>query len=118
MKYNSARIRFQTSQRLSVWLRLPVLLAFLFATTLMAAKLSDDLQRVPPSAMVDVIVQFTGAPTADDLQAIGRSGGALKRHLPNINGALFTLPGAALQGISRNPHVLYLSPDRRLSGSL
>src|SRR4051812_18548229 len=118
MKHHFAIIRFQTSQHLSVWLRVPVLLAFLFATNLVAARLSDDLQRVPPGAMVDVIVQFTGAPSAADLEAIGRSGGSLKRRLPNIEGGLFTLPGAALQGISRNPHVLYVSPDRRLSGSL
>src|SRR3954449_816206 len=108
MKNDCAIMRFQTSQRSQVWLKLPVLLACLFATSLMGAKLSDDLQRVPPAAMVDVIVQFSGTPSAADLEAIGHSGGALKRRLPNIDGAVFTLPGAALQGISKNPHIRYV----------
>jgi hypothetical protein len=68
--------------------------------------------------MVDVIVQFTAAPTELDIVSIRRSGGALKRQLPNVHGALFSVPAAALQGIAANPRVFYVSPDRKLSGSL
>src|SRR4051812_34510703 len=100
MKHHCAMLRFRSGQRLRVGLKAPVLLAFLLATSLMGAGLSNDLQRVPPTAMVDVIVQFASAPTAADLEAIAHSGGALKRRLPNIDGALFSLPGAALQGIA------------------
>src|SRR5262249_41370027 len=76
------------------------------------------LQKVPPGESLDVIVQFTGPPSQADMTDLARSGGNLKRSLPNINGALIRLPRAALEGISHNPRVLYISPDRKLSGKL
>ena len=84
------------------------MLVFLFATSLWGAKLSNDLQRVSPGSMVDVIVQFEAPPTEPDFNDVLGSGGALKQRLPNIQGALFSLPGAALRGIANNPRVRYI----------
>ena len=118
MKVDCAIIRRLSGLRLPIWLKATVMLAWLFAAALPGAKLSDDLQKVSPGVSLDVIVQFTGPPSQADINSITNSGGNLKRSLPNINGALIRLPRTALDGIARNPRVLYISPDRKLSGKL
>ncbi len=88
-------------------------------STLMAAnKLSADLQALPPAASVDVIVQFTHPPSAADLTAANRAGGLLKRSFQSIHGALFTLRAGQLNALAANPNIAYISPDRKVTGSL
>lgn len=110
--------RRQAGQRVPVKLKLSITLGLLCASSLMGAKLSNDLQRLPPGSSVDVIVQFTAPPSANDFAAIAAAGGNLKKRFPNIRGGLFTVPAAALHGIAANPRIFYISPDRKLSGSL
>ena len=88
---------------LSVSLSLPITLSLLFTTSIMGESLSKDLQGVSRDGLVDVIIQFTLPPTADDLGAVTHSGAVLKHQFPNIRGASFTVPAAALRGLASNP---------------
>ena len=81
-------------------------------------KLSGDLAGLPASAHVDVIVQFTHAPSAAELATVNGLGGRLKKTFQNIHGALFTLPAVALTALAANPSIAYVSPDRNVAGSL
>src|SRR5260221_7370029 len=108
----------QGGQRVPVKLKLSITLGLLGASSLMGAKLSHDLQNLDPRSSVDVIVQFTAPPSDSDFAEIARGGGRLKKQFPNIRGGLFTVPAAALHGIANNPRISYISPDRKLSGSL
>src|SRR5207253_1912057 len=69
-------------------------------------------------ASVDVIVQFTRSPSAADLTAVNQAGGLLKQTLRGIHGALFTLKASQLNAVAANPNIAYMSPDRKISGSL
>jgi serine protease AprX len=110
--------RRQTGLRAPVKLKLFITLGVLCASSLMGATLSHDLQGLPAGSSVDVIVQFTAPPSASDFAAIAAAGGNLKKRFSNIRGGLFTVPAAALHGIASNPRIFYISPDRKLSGSL
>src|SRR5437660_540664 len=108
-------------RRQPVWVCSKLLLTFglLIIPGLMAAgKVSRDLQTAPPAGVVDVIVQFKNPPSAADVTSIVRLGGKQKKSFPKIRGGLYTLPTAALQALSANPNVTYISPDRKLAGSL
>src|SRR5262245_53313401 len=114
----SARLELMRKLR---YTRLHVLLALglLPATTLMATgKLSADLARIEAGGVVDVIVQFKDPPSGADHAAIAMSGGRLKKTFPHLRGSLHTVPVGALNDILTNPNVVYISPDRKLSGAL
>src|ERR1041384_8320774 len=83
-----------------------------------AGKLSVDLEGLPLTTNLDVIVQFVGPPTASDQAGIAQLGGQVKAQFHNIPDIVVSLPVAALTGISANPRVKYISPDRKLAGSL
>src|SRR6266567_6205058 len=106
------------SHYLPVWLKLSLLFGFLCASSLMGAKLSNDLPNPTSGGQVDVIVQFMAPPSNDDFAQITSAGGSLKKKFPALHGALVTLPVAALQGIANNPRVRYISPDRKVRGTL
>lgn len=89
-----------------------------FRCSLAEGRLSNDLQHVPAGTVLDIIIQFRLSPSAADIAEISQSGGSIKRSLPNIRGGLFTVPAAALEGIAHNPNVAYISPDRKVSGTL
>ena len=74
-------------------------------------KLASDLQRLPASAKVDVIVQFVTVPEDGDIAALERQGAKLKVKFKGIRAGLFSVPVAALSGLAANPRVVYLSPD-------
>jgi len=94
-------------------------LGLLSVSSLMGAnKLSVDLQGLPASASVDVIIQFTGPPSQADLAAISQAGGVMRQAMQSIHGALVTVKVGQLNGIAHNPNVLYISPDRKISSSL
>src|ERR1044071_6833999 len=96
-------------RRMPVWLKLSLLFGFLCASSLMGAKLSNDLPSQSSGGEVDVIIQFSTPPGNEDFDEIAQGGGSLKKYLPGIRGGLFTVPVAALQGIAQNPRVVYIS---------
>jgi serine protease AprX len=83
-----------------------------------ASKISPDLLQADPDSTVDIIVQFTGVPTETDHQRIREHGAELKKELPVVKGALYSVPARKLEGLSKNPRVVYISPDRPVSASL
>src|SRR6516165_7059134 len=77
------------------------------------SKIASDLAKADPHSVVNVIVQFKTPPSSQDIQAVNQLGGnARKADLGFIKGAAFSVPATALNGLSDNPNVLYISPDR------
>jgi serine protease AprX len=82
------------------------------------AKLSPELRSAPPTGDVDVIVQYTTAPTEQHLKKVTAKGAKLKHNLSVIHGAAFKgLPASALAELAADPDVAYIAPDRPLKGS-
>src|SRR6266581_3318814 len=84
-------------------------------------KLSNDLNALKGSnngAMVDVIIQFNQTPTDAHHQKVQDKGGVLKTKLDFIKGAHYSVPVDSLDALADDPDVVYISPDRRLSGAL
>src|SRR5260370_28617395 len=106
-------------------------LAFLALITMLVAglcladgnkhKLSNDLDAFKGShsgATVDVIIQFNQTPTDAHHQKVQNKGGVLKTKLDFIKGAHYLVPVESLDSLADDPDVAYISPDRRLNGSL
>src|SRR5260370_13676038 len=82
-------------------------------------KLSKDLDALKGSgASVDVIIQFNQIPTDAQHQKVQNKGGVLKTKLDFIKGAHYSVPVGSLDALADDPDVVYISPDRRLSGAL
>src|SRR6266852_1652061 len=84
-------------------------------------KLSKDLDALKGSnsgASVDVIIQFNQTPTEAHHQKVQNKGGVLKTKLDFIKGAHYSVPVESLDALADDPDVVYISPDRRLNGSL
>lgn len=89
------------------------------AVALVAApKLSKDLKQVSPDSTVDVIVQFKSTPTEKQHGKIKSRGGSFKSELHLVNGGLYSVPAKALDDLALDADVVYISPDREVSGSL
>src|SRR6266702_386611 len=84
-------------------------------------KLSKDLDALKGSnsgGTVDVIIQFNQTPTDAHHQKVQNKGGVLKTKLDSIKGAHYSVPVEALDALADDPDVVYISPDRGVSGSL
>src|SRR3989454_1022684 len=84
-------------------------------------KLSKDLDALKGShsgASVDVIIQFNQTPTYAHHKKVQNKGGVLKPKLDFIKAAHYSVPVESLDALADDPDVVYISPDRRLSGSL
>jgi len=84
-------------------------------------KLSKDLDALKGNnsgATVDVIIQFNQTPTDAHHQKVQNKGGVLKTKLDFIKGAHYSVPVESLDALADDPDVAYISPDRRLNGSL
>src|SRR5438128_9654629 len=84
-------------------------------------KVSQDLEALksgPSGSTVDVIIQFNQAPTDAHHQRVQDKGGVLKTKLDVIKGAHYSVPVESLDALADDPDVVYISPDRGVSGSL
>jgi len=79
-------------------------------------KISKDLVG-KASGQVDVIVQFKQAPTAYHHEKVLSRGGKIKRELGRFKGGAYTMPASALEDLANDPDVVYITPDRPLSGA-
>src|SRR5215472_712086 len=77
-------------------------------------RLARELRSNVGPANVNVIVQFTKAPTARHHQKVVALGGTLHQRLTLINAGSYSIPAAALHTLARDPEVAYISPDRQL----
>ena len=82
------------------------------------SKLASDLRDLPAGAFADVLVQFSKAPANSDIAELQTRGAKVKTRFKNVPAALVSLPPAALSAIASLPFVRYVSPDRRIAGSL
>jgi len=80
-------------------------------------KISKDLEGNTGSGMVDVIVQFKQLPTAAHHEKVLSRGGTIKKRYSEFRGAAYTMPASALDDLAADPDVVYISPDRPLSGA-
>ena len=82
------------------------------------SKFSKDLLD-PSSTVVDVIVQYAAAPTANHHAKVLRRGGVLKADFGGIiKAAAYSIPSSALLDLANDPDVVYIAPDRPLKGML
>ncbi len=83
-------------------------------------KVSRDLEALENAhgATVDVIIQFTQAPTPTQHAKVRSKGGVLKKNLDIIKGAHYSVPVEALESLADDPDVAYISPDREVKGAL
>src|SRR3989442_351438 len=84
-------------------------------------KVSQDLEALksgPSGSTVDVIIQYNQAPTDAHHQRVQDKGGVLKRTLDATKGPHYSVPVESLDALADDPDVVYIPPDRRLSGSL
>src|SRR6266851_3081332 len=83
-------------------------------------KVSKDLDALKGGhngATVDVIIQFNETPTDAHHQKVQNKGGVLKTNLDFIKGAHYSVPVESLDALADDPDVVYISPDREVSGS-
>jgi serine protease AprX len=112
----------QSNKARSVTWGKTIFIGFLFffsASLLFSApqKMSKDLIGNNGYDQVDVIVQFTQTPTAFEHQKVFDRGGTLKQTLGQFKGAAYRLPAYAIEDLSNDPEVVYVSPDRPLKGA-
>ena len=84
-------------------------------------KVSSDLDALKGGhggATVDVIIQFNQTPTEAHHQKVQSKGGALKTKLDFIKAAHYSVPVEALDALADDPDVAYISPNRKVKGSL
>jgi serine protease AprX len=106
---------------IAVWGRLPMLCALILTASLAFAgspKMSKDLEGKNASDQVNVIVQFTQAPTAKHHQKVMNKGGKFKQELGLVNGGAYSVPASALADLAADPDVAFISPDRPVQATL
>lgn len=104
-------------QRIVVWGSLLTALAICLPGQ--ENKLSPDLQQVPDSAAVDVIIQYRSAPTASRLQRLQRfSRSAPIKSLSAIQGAAARVTSRQLHDLAADSDVEYITPDREVRSTM
>ena len=81
------------------------------------SKRSPDL-TLTGNKDVNVIVQFQPRNRANAHAAADSQGGTLLQDFAAVNSALYRMPARALDALSRNPNITYISPDRKVNGTL
>jgi serine protease AprX len=82
------------------------------------AKLAPELATVDGSAKVRVIVQYHTNPTDAMHQSVVDQGGEHQGTLEIIKSGVYTVPASALQTLSNDPSVAYISLDRPVTAAL
>ena len=80
-------------------------------------KIARDLQKIDGSGQVDVIVQFTQAPTTKQHSKVLDRGGKLKWELGVIKGGAYSLPASAVADLAKDEDVAFISPDHPLKAA-
>ncbi len=102
--------------------RFGVLVLVLLAASWSAAqssKLSRDLQSLPSSATVTVLVQYYNPPASTDLNAAKGLGASNGKGLGLVKGYRWTMSQGQLSNlISKDSNIKYISLDRPLQGAM
>ncbi len=81
------------------------------------SKVAPDLPQSDPNATVDVIIQYKTPPSKDELKQLGPYG-QIKKIYSVINGVNIALTVKAIQQISTDPNVAYITPNRKSQGAV
>ena len=102
------------------WLLISVLVAVSSRRALPSSpKISPDLQSVDPNATVRVIVQYAQTPPATNPGLIsGLLNTTLNLVFNVVHAVVYTVSGSSLSTLANDPNVVYISPDRTLTGQL
>lgn len=98
-----------------------VVIALFAATTAsgQSSKLAKDLQDLPSSQAVDVVIQYYSPPTTTSATLVKSVGGTNGQALGLIKGNKYNLTAAgAASLIGLDSNVKYISPDRPVAGSM
>ena len=76
------------------------------------SKIAPDLAKMQPASKVDVIIQWSTPPGQTQHNQVIELGGILKHSFSKINAAAYTIPPNALDALSQNPEIIYISLDR------
>ena len=79
-----------------------------------APKISPDLNLHDADRDVEVIVQYKVTPTENHHQRVARLGGRLQARMNYIRAAHYAISTSALEQLSADPDVQYISPNRPL----
>ena len=79
------------------------------------SKHSSDL---PTVGFVDVIIQFKNPPSDADEKDLNNNGAELKRKFKHFRGGHYRVRAEAISALEQNLNILYITPDRKLSGTL
>lgn len=82
------------------------------------ATLAPQLNGLAGASMQDVIVQFTGTPTAAHWAKIAVRGGTVTADLSFIQALQGSLPAYMLADLAQDTEVVYISPNRPVKGML
>jgi serine protease AprX len=75
-------------------------------------RISKDLKKQSSREWVNVIVQYRVMPTQTNFARVMSRGGSLQHNLTTINAVAFTVKGSSLKALTKDPDVVYVSPDR------
>ena len=77
-------------------------------------KISPDLKNHRSTQAVEVIVQYKVPPTENHQERAAHLGGVLQNRMDYIKAAHYIIPASALDQLSADPDVQYISPNRPL----
>ena len=77
-------------------------------------KLSPELKNRTDATVVEVVVQFSHVLDAADEAAVVKHGGTKTEDLTVIHALLVTIPANRVEGLSEEPTVKFISPNRRV----
>src|SRR5947207_7949253 len=80
-------------------------------------KIAPDLEATDPNSDVDVIIQFTQAPTARHHAKVLDRGGQLKGELAIVKGGAYRISARELQELADDPEIVHISADHSLRGA-
>jgi serine protease AprX len=82
-------------------------------------KLSKDLQNLPSSTSVGIVVQYYTAPNKTDYNAASANSALKRKDLTRIKATQYNIPAGKLSGLlSSDANIKYISKDRPLNGSM
>ena len=79
------------------------------------AFIDDAREDASASKTRDVIVQISGTSFAEDIAAIKRHGGRVKRSFSAVNALLVEMPSNRIEELALENDVTFISPDRQVS---
>src|SRR3954463_6745688 len=107
------------------WIRTAAITVALLISTLISAaappdsnKAARDLRDLPPGTTADVIIQFRNVPSEGDIAELQNLGAKVKGRFKYLRAGLFSLKASSLASLAASPGGVYISPDRKVGGSL